>query len=79
MLARADWPVIDVSNLAQNVITAARTLEAVNNQITQIQQFVQMLEYEGYAQTLAYTTPEHKEGVKAFREKRAPMFRASES
>ncbi len=35
----------------------------------------QMIEYESYAQTLAYTTPEHKEGVAAFREKRAPNFR----
>ena len=35
-----------------------------------------MLEYESYAQTLAYTTPEHKEGVAAFREKRAPQFRS---
>ena len=34
----------------------------------------QMLEYESYAQTLAYTTAEHKEGVAAFREKRAPQF-----
>ncbi|SEF08007.1 2-(1,2-epoxy-1,2-dihydrophenyl)acetyl-CoA isomerase [Rhizobiales bacterium GAS188] len=39
----------------------------------------QMLEYESYAQTLAYTTPEHKEGVAAFREKRAPKFRAEET
>jgi 2-(1,2-epoxy-1,2-dihydrophenyl)acetyl-CoA isomerase len=36
----------------------------------------QMLEYESFAQTLAYTTPEHKEGVTAFREKRVPQFRA---
>lgn len=36
----------------------------------------QMLEYESYAQTLAYTTPEHREGVTAFREKRAPRFRS---
>lgn len=37
----------------------------------------QMLEYESYAQTVAYTTPEHKEGVAAFREKRAPNFRTA--
>jgi len=37
----------------------------------------QMLEYESYAQTVAYLTPEHKEGVAAFREKRAPRFRAN--
>jgi type IV secretion system protein TrbJ len=43
-LAQAQWPVIDVSNLAQNMLTAARSLQDVNNQITQIQQFVQMLE-----------------------------------
>jgi 2-(1,2-epoxy-1,2-dihydrophenyl)acetyl-CoA isomerase len=35
----------------------------------------QMLEYESYAQTLAYTTTEHREGVAAFREKRSPDFR----
>jgi 2-(1,2-epoxy-1,2-dihydrophenyl)acetyl-CoA isomerase len=35
----------------------------------------QMLEFESYAQTLAYTTAEHKEGVAAFREKRSPNFR----
>lgn len=35
----------------------------------------QMLEYETYAQTVAYSTPEHKEGVAAFREKRQPDFR----
>ena len=34
----------------------------------------QMLEYESYAQTLAYTTPEHREGIAAFREKREPNF-----
>jgi P-type conjugative transfer protein TrbJ len=40
----ADLPVIDVSNLKQSILTAAHTLQEVNNQITQIQQFVQMLE-----------------------------------
>jgi type IV secretion system protein TrbJ len=43
-LAQAQWPVIDVKNLAQNIMTAARTLQQVNNQITQIQQFVRMLQ-----------------------------------
>ena len=43
---RAQWAVIDVANLTQNILTAARMLEEVNNQIVQIQQFVQMLEYE---------------------------------
>lgn len=37
----------------------------------------QMLEFESYAQTLAYTTPEHREGVAAFRERRAPAFRTA--
>jgi P-type conjugative transfer protein TrbJ len=43
-VARAQWAVIDKSNLAENILTAARTLEEVNNQITQIQQAIQMLE-----------------------------------
>lgn len=38
----------------------------------------QMLEYESFAQTVAYTTPEHQEGVAAFREKRPPRFHAPE-
>jgi type IV secretion system protein TrbJ len=42
--APAQVAVIDVANLAQNILTAARTLEEINNQVTQIQQFVQMLQ-----------------------------------
>jgi 2-(1,2-epoxy-1,2-dihydrophenyl)acetyl-CoA isomerase len=37
----------------------------------------QMLEYEGNAQTVAYSTSEYREGVAAFREKRAADFRCS--
>ena len=44
--ASATVPVIDIANLSQNVLTAARTLEEVNNQITQIQQGIAMLENE---------------------------------
>ena len=44
--ALAALPVIDTSNLAQNILTAARTLQEINNQIIQIQQFVQMLQNE---------------------------------
>src|SRR5260370_17769512 len=40
----ADLPVIDISPLKQSILTAANTLKEVNNQITQIQQFVQMLD-----------------------------------
>jgi P-type conjugative transfer protein TrbJ len=44
--ARAQFAVIDAANLVQNVLTAARSLEEINNQIMQIQQFVQMLQNE---------------------------------
>jgi type IV secretion system protein TrbJ len=41
--AHAQWVVIDPSNLAQNILTAARTLEQINNQIRQLQNEAQML------------------------------------
>src|SRR5258708_37361675 len=44
--ARAQFAVLDTANLAQNILTAARTLEEINNQLMQIQQFTQMLEYD---------------------------------
>ena len=44
--AHAQFPVIDAANLGQNLLTAARTLEEINNQLMQIQQLTQMLEYD---------------------------------
>ncbi|WP_285295614.1 P-type conjugative transfer protein TrbJ [Aureimonas altamirensis] len=41
--ASAQWIVYDPSNYAQNVLTAARTLEQINNQITSLQNEAQML------------------------------------
>ncbi len=41
--AHAQWVVLDPSNLAQNMLTAARTLEQFNNQVRQLQNEAQML------------------------------------
>ncbi|WP_180899668.1 P-type conjugative transfer protein TrbJ [Martelella soudanensis] len=41
--AHAQWIVYDPSNYAQNVLTAARTLEQINNQITSLQNEATML------------------------------------
>lgn len=41
--AHAQWAVIDATNLAQNTMTAARTLEQINNQVRQLQNQAQSL------------------------------------
>ena len=41
--AHAQWVVFDPSNYAQNILTAAHTLQQVNNQITSLQNEAQML------------------------------------
>ena len=41
--AHAQWTVFDPSNYAQNVLTAARTLQQINNQITSLQNEAQGL------------------------------------
>lgn len=41
--ARAQWVVVDPTNLVQNALTAIRTLEQINNQIQQLQNEAQML------------------------------------
>ncbi len=45
--ALAQWAVYDASNYAQNVLTAARALQQVNNQIRQLQNEAQMLQNMG--------------------------------
>lgn len=42
-VAHAQWVVIDPTNLAQNIMTAANTLEQINNQIKQLQNQAQSL------------------------------------
>jgi P-type conjugative transfer protein TrbJ len=47
MPAQAQWVVFDPSNYSQNILTAARTLEQINNQIRQLQNEAQMLMNQG--------------------------------
>lgn len=41
--ARAQWVVVDPTNLAQNILQVSHALEQINNQIQQIEQQAQML------------------------------------
>lgn len=41
--ANAQWVVVDPTNLVQNILTAARALEQINNQIRSLQNEAQML------------------------------------
>ena len=45
--ARAQWAVFDASNFSQNVLTAARTLQQIGNQVTSLQNEAQMLINQG--------------------------------
>ncbi len=45
--AQARWVVIDPTNLAQNTLTAVRTMEMIENQINQLQNEAQMLVNQG--------------------------------
>jgi type IV secretion system protein TrbJ len=47
MPAQAQWVVFDPTNYSQNILTAARTLEQINNQIRQLQNEAQMLMNQG--------------------------------
>jgi len=42
--ARADWPVFDASNYAENILQAARALEQIENQIRSLQNQAAMLQ-----------------------------------
>ena len=46
-VAQAQWVVFDPSNYSQNILTAARSLEQINNQIRQLQNEAQMLMNQG--------------------------------
>lgn len=41
--ARAQWTVFDPTNFSQNMLTAARALQQINNQVTSLQNEAQML------------------------------------
>jgi 2-(1,2-epoxy-1,2-dihydrophenyl)acetyl-CoA isomerase len=54
-------------------LSMAKTLLNMSSQTT----LEEMLEYEGYAQSLAYISGENEEGSRAFKEKRPPKFGAA--
>ncbi len=63
--------------IAKQIVAGSPTAMAMTKRLLNMSQSAsieQMLEFEGYAQTLAYLTPEYHEGIAAFREKRAPDF-----
>jgi type IV secretion system protein TrbJ len=45
-VAHAQWAVFDVGNFSQNILTAGRTLQTVQNQVVQLQNEAQMLTNE---------------------------------
>jgi 2-(1,2-epoxy-1,2-dihydrophenyl)acetyl-CoA isomerase len=77
----ADQLMPEVQRLANEIAAGPATALAMIKSLlnkSSTSTLEQMLEYESYAQTVAYLTPEHQEGVAAFREKRAPRFRTTE-
>lgn len=74
----ADQLLIEAHRIARQIAAGpATSLAMIKNLLNKSSNSTleQMLEYEGFAQTIAYITPEHREGVTAFREKREPRFR----
>ena len=70
----------DARTMAAAIAAGSPTAMAMTKRLLNLSQtasFEQMLEFESYAQTVAYITPEYREGVVAFREKRKPDFAAA--
>jgi 2-(1,2-epoxy-1,2-dihydrophenyl)acetyl-CoA isomerase len=68
---------VEARAMARQIAAGSPTAMAMTKRLLNMSQSAsieQMIEFEAYAQTVAYLTPEYREGVAAFREKRVPDF-----
>jgi 2-(1,2-epoxy-1,2-dihydrophenyl)acetyl-CoA isomerase len=65
---------LDIANGPPTALAMIKTLLNKSSNLT----LDQMLEYESFAQAVAYSSTEHEEGVTAFKEKRKPNFAGAE-